>query len=257
MALRFTASQPAIVILHYGDPGLTQRLHRQLQAQGAHWQERLFVLDNASPSPYPKAWVRLPENMYWAGALAWCVEEMRTQRYTHLWFLNNDLWFTGKPKFLDLAWQRLQVVESRSGQQVGAYAPAVVRHPYLPQMVQVPDKQLRRVLLLDGVAPLLYLPAVEDAGGVDWEDNPRGYGVDLWLSLRLHRAGWPLLVDHQVAIRHEHHSAAKQDPAFLPLAADYEDAYLRARLGPDWRRVVRQLAKHVVDTETLEIPPMD
>ncbi len=254
----FKDQSPVVVILHYGDPTLTRRLQQQLFKQEEQWRPRILVLDNAAPEPYPDAWVRLPENLYWAGALAWCVDAVRELGHTHLWFLNNDLWFTPvKPLFLDMAWQRLVAMEQKSAQRLGAYAPAVVRHPYHPQMVQDPVHQIRRVLLLDGVAPLINLQALDAIGGVDYQDNPRGYGVDLWLSWCLHKAGWPLVVDHQIAIRHEHHSTAKLDPAFLPLAADYEDAYLRARMGPDWKVVVRQLSAQFRDTDRLTIPALD
>ncbi|MCA1946447.1 MAG: hypothetical protein LDL30_14410 [Desulfovibrio sp.] len=256
----FARYDPAVVILHYGDPAVTARLHRQLEAQGRRWRDRIFVLDNASPLPWPGAWTRLPENRYWAGALAWCLEAMQAQGRTHLWFLNNDLWFVSPGQVLDQAWQRLQALEARSGRAIGAYSPAVIRHPYHPQMVQAPGRQFRRVLLLDGVAPLLRLEAVATlpgGQGLDWEENPRGYGVDLWLSWRLHQAGWPLVVDHQVAIRHEHHTAARQTPDFLSRAADHEDAYLRARLGPDWKAAVRLLCARFVDVGDCSLPKID
>ncbi|GAB7080410.1 glycosyltransferase family protein [Megalodesulfovibrio paquesii] len=263
----FGAADPVVVILHYGDPAVTARLYRQLAGTKAapadprgRWQDRILVLDNASPQPWPAGqhlWTRLPDNRYWAGALAWTLETLRIQGRTHVWFLNNDLWFTPEAGVLDKAWQRLQALETRSGQAIGASSPAVIRHPYHPQMVQDPARQFRRVHFLDGVAPLLRLEAVQAIGGLDWEDNPRGYGVDLWLSLRLHRAGWPLMVDHQVAIRHEHHTAARQEPAFLPRAADQEDAYLRARLGADWRAVIQDLANASMDVDDTRIPDLD
>lgn len=255
----FKQADPAVVILHYGDPAVTARLHRQLNGQGERWRDRVFVLDNASPQPWPNAWTRLPENRYWAGALAWTLDAMQAQGRTHVWFLNNDLWFAAAGMVLDQAWQRLHALETRSGQAIGAYSPAVVRHPYHRQMVQDPARQFRRVLLLDGVAPLLRLEAVTalpGGQGLDWQDNPRGYGVDLWLSWRLHKAGWPLVVDHQIPIRHEHHTAARQTSDFLSQAADHEDAYLRARLGPDWKVVVRQLSARFADVDDCSLPDL-
>lgn len=242
-------SRLAVVILHYGEPDLTARLHHQLLASDPDWPD-LFVLDNAAPKPYPDAWARLPENLYWAGALADTAERLEDDGFTHLWFLNNDLIFDCKPPILTTAWQRFLRLEKTLG-KLGAYSPAALRNPYHPQMVQAPDRQYRRVTYLDGIAPLLNLECVRSIGGVDFTDNPYGYGVDIALTMAAHTAGWPLVVDHQIAIRHTYHSTARSIDGFLKKAAQAEDAYMRRKVGNDWRDRVTQAGTDYTDHDRM------
>jgi hypothetical protein len=48
------------VILHYGDPTLTDRVRRQLLDSEHELAPDIRVLDNAAPIPADGAWVRLP-----------------------------------------------------------------------------------------------------------------------------------------------------------------------------------------------------
>lgn len=239
----------AVVILHYGRPELTRRLADQLAASDP--DQEVLVLDNQAPEPYPGAWLRLPENLYWAGALAFCLDHFAGRGRTHLWFLNNDLSFATRPPHLTRAWERLAWLERSLG-PVGLYSPSVLANPYHPQMVQNPGAQYRLAALADGIAPLFRLEALEAVGGLDWQDNPRGYGVDVWNSLRLSRAGWPVVVDHQVAVRHAYHSTARKVDGFLARAAVEEQAYLDRRLGPGHAGVIRELQARWTDHDGLQ-----
>lgn len=232
-------SSPVVVILHYGRTEVTRRLHGQLLDSDPGWRERIMVLDNHSPEPYPQAWLRLDTNLFWAGALEYILGLGLEKGWSHVWFLNNDAFFISRPPFLERAWQRLRRMERRVG-PVGIYSPAFEHHPYHPQMVADTSRAYRRVTLVDGVAPLINLKCWQSLGGLDHTDNHRGYGVDVWFSLRASRAGWPVIVDHQVLMRHVYHSAARDIPGFLETAAMHERSYLSARLGRDHARVLRQ-----------------
>ncbi len=241
------------VILHYGDPALARGLAASLLE--AEPKQPVHVLDNAAPQPYgqgpeaPGAWVRLPRNLYWAGALDYALKAAKAAGAEYLWFLNNDLTFVSAPPFIARAAGRIRRL-SGGGQKPGLWSPAMLSSPYHPQMLarKAPagSDGAWRVALTDGVAPLLCLAAVEEAGGLDYADNPYGYSVDLWLSLRLHRLGWPLVVDQNVVVRHRHHSSAGAVDGFLQTAARAEEAFMRERLGLDWRAVIADLQKMVI-----------
>ncbi|MGE4290977.1 MAG: glycosyltransferase family 2 protein [Desulfovibrio sp.] len=240
------------VVLHYGDPSLTRRVQRQLLERAPHDHSHVRILDNAAPLPAESPWVRLPENLYWAGALQWTLEYLTTREpeYTHLWFLNNDIAFaTPGPQLMRVA-QRLAWIESRLG-RVGAYSPAALRNPYHPQMVLKSDQQMRTVAYLDGIAPVFNIQALNAAGGIDLEGNPYGYGVDVMTSLRLHQAGLSLVVDHQVALRHTYHSTARTVTGFMEQAARAEERYLTARLGRDYVETLGKLKLEFQDIDRL------
>ncbi len=230
----------AVVILHYGAPALTQRLLSQLRASDPELGQRVLVLDNHAPEPFPDAWRRLDRNLYWGGALAYCLQACRELGCSHLWYLNNDIAFISRPPHLERAWQRLQRLDARLG-PVGVYSPSVLRNPYHAQMVQRPEGQFRLVPYIDGIAPLFRLECLDALGGLDLGANPYGYGVDVWTSLAAHRAGWPVVVDHQVALRHSYHSTARRVEGFLALAGAAQDAYLEERLGPGYAAELQRL----------------
>ena len=224
----------ALVILHYGEPDLTRRLYDQLRRDDPEGCVPVLVLDNAAPRPYPEAWQRLECNLYWAGALDFAVRALGAAGYTHLWFCNNDITFVSRPPYLRRVLGRLARLEATLG-PVGLYSPAFQRSPYHPQMVVRAGGQYREVAVMDGVAPLLNLSCLAALGGVDFADNPYGYGVDVVLSARAHAAGWHLVVDHQVEVAHRHHSTARAIPGFFETAARAEAAYLTSRLGAAYR----------------------
>ena len=237
----------AVVILHYGDPALTERLAAQLADEpGA----RVLVLDNAAPSPYPGAWVRLPENLYWAGAFEWAMHRLADEGCDRVWFLNNDLVFVTRPPLAARALGRLARMERALG-RVGVYAPCVTASPYHPQMVARAGKQFSRVALVDGIAPLVHVDAWRDAGGLDFGDNNYGYGVDLDFSARVARAGWALAVDHELCVRHSYHSTARTVDGFLDRAARAEAAFMAQRFGPGWREAVEAMKNDFTDYETI------
>ncbi len=225
----------ATVILHYGDPALAANLAAALRRADPEHAHRVLVLDNAAPRPATGAWRRLPDNLFWGGALAWCLDAARDMGCTHLWFLNNDISFETRPPLVARAALRM----------------AVDRNPYHPQMVRDARIQYRRVALVDGIAPLIDLECAREVGGADCADNPRGYGVDVWLSLRAHRAGWPVVVDHQLVVRHRYHTTARSVDGFMDAAARAEHEYMTRRLGPAWRDEVARLQHQWTDETTL------
>lgn len=231
--MKVSGIQAAVVILHYGNPDMTRRLYDQLHRSDPGAAIPIFVLDNAAPEPYPQAWRRLEENVYWAGALAYAARTVREIGCTHLWFLNNDITFVSRPPYLARTFGRLARLDATLG-QVGLYSPAFSKSPYHPQMVVRPGGQYRQVRVMDGVAPLIDLACLEKIGGVDFGDNPFGYGVDILLSSQIEAAGWKLVVDHQVVVNHRHHTTARAVPGFLEMAAKAEAGYLQKRLGPDY-----------------------
>ena len=235
-----------ICILHYGDPSITKRLHRQMLEADPGWAAHIRVLDNAAPLAYDEAWARLPENIYWTGALDFTITRAREEGYSHLWFFNNDVVFTSAPPYMARATERLERLQKLCG-PVGIYAPAVERNPYHPQMVRNPTAQWRRAAYADGIAPLLNLEAVRAVGGLDIGENIYGYGVDIWLSLRMSRSGWAVLVDHQVALKHHYHATARRVEGFLAMAAQAENAFLTERLGLDYKDRIKSLQQNIQD----------
>ena len=228
------------VVLHYGDTAMTRAVYEALACKAA--PHEALVLDNAAPQPYPGA-LRLPENVFWGGALAYSLNLARERGADYLWFCNNDITFlqphTGAA-LLPFVAGRLARIGKQCGKLVGVWAPALTSSPYHPQMRHAQGVDYRRTAYVDGVAFALNLACVDAIGGPDVGENPRGYGVDVWLSLRAHAAGWPVVADQQVVIRHRHHSTAKQIDGFMDAAARDEDAYMTARLGRDWRASVQE-----------------
>ncbi len=231
------------VILHYGDPRSTSRLYGQLMMQSGGMDIR--VLDNAAPEPFVGAWERLPENIFWAGALARTLRQAEAEGFTHLWFLNNDIVFLRAGSLVGYAWHRLRQIEAKSG-KVAVYSPSVTANPYHKQMERLDGGDYRSVSYVDGIAPLISLDAWREVGP-DFADNPIGYGVDVYFSLQASRLGWNLVVDHTMVMRHRYHETARSVPGFLDEAARQEHAFLSARLGPDHRQVVRRLSCEFVE----------
>ena len=226
------------VILHYGDARTTARLHEQLSAQTGGMDVR--VLDNAAPESYPRAWKRLPENVYWAGALAHALQQAEAEGFSHLWFLNNDVVFLRAGSLVGYAWHRLGKIEETIG-KVAVYSPAVTANPYHRHMERLDGGDFRSVSYVDGIAPLISLAYWKEAG-LDWSDNPIGYGVDVMFSMPARSLGWRLAVDHTLVMRHSYHGTARSVPGFLNAAARMEEAFLNARLGTDHKQVLRRLS---------------
>ena len=232
----------AVCILHYGDPSLTERLHRQLLSAEPEQAKHIYVLDNAALQPCLNAWKRLPANVYWTGGLEYAWPEFARLGYTHIWFLNNDVLFHSPPPYLARAAGRLARLQQTLG-RVGIYAPAVRANPYHSQMVSRGPCECRLVSYVDGIAPLIDLSCLRELGGLDAADNPLGYGVDIWLSVRAKKAGWLLAVDNQVVLRHTYHSTAKQTQGFLEQAALDQHNFLSSRLGPDYQNFIQEQQK--------------
>lgn len=239
------------VILHYGNPNLSRELARTLRQADTKREGDIRILDNAAPNPVPEAWHREPQNCFWAGALQVCLNLAHTEGFTHLWFLNNDVRFLRPPALRSIE-ARLNHLQSLLGRAVGLWSPSITVNPYHPQMLPVPPHappqgalpifpQVRQVRLVDGVAPLLNITAVQDAGGLDAHDNPQGYGVDMWLSYRMVARGWPVLVDQTVTLRHKAHTTARTVDGFLREAALCEHNFCSARLGAGWREYLECL----------------
>lgn len=240
------------VVLHYGAAALTGQVVEALLPGAA--QQHILVIDNAAPEAFSLTGsaganvvpstaleiLRLPQNLYWGGALDYALTLARCENYSHLWFCNNDIRFTSPAPHIPRALARLHYAQKVLGQAVGVWAPAVHHNPYHPQMQKLDTAECSRVAYVDGIAPLLNLDCVEAIGGLDAGENPRGYGLDIWLSLRAHQAGWPVIVDHSLTLKHDYHSSAKDIEGFLAQAALDEDQYLTARLGQDWRALIRE-----------------
>ena len=231
------------VVLHYGDPRSTSRLHGQLAAQSGGMDVR--VLDNAAPTAFDGAWKRLPENVYWAGALSRTLAEAEAEGFTHLWFLNNDVVFLRSGSLVGYAWHRLRQLESRLG-RIAVYSPSVTANPYHRHMERLEGGNCRSVSYVDGIAPLISLDYWREAG-LDCAGNPIGYGVDVFFSLQAPRLGWRLVVDHTLVMRHRYHETARSVPGFMAEAARQEHAFLNARLGPDHRRILHRLSLEFVE----------
>ena len=240
----------AVVILHYGDASLTRRLHGQILQSDPDFGKRVFVLDNHAPVSYPDSWLRLKENKYWAGAFQFALEDFDRAGFTHVWFLNNDLFFVSPEPHIGRAWARLAKLDARLG-EVGIYAPSVTKSPYHPQMERRAGYQFREAACVDGVAPLVNLAAWKAVGGLDIQGNPHGYGVDVYFSSQVALAGWPVVVDHEVCVKHIYHSTARTVDGFLQRAALAEQAYLTKRLGSDYRQKIEDLKKSYRDHEKI------
>ena len=236
------------VVLHYGDPDLTARVHEALLPEAAG--QEVLVLDNAAPLPYPGA-LRLPQNVFWGGALEKALALGQERRVDYVWFCNNDIVFLSPPPLIARMAGRVWRLSKVLRHEVGLWAPAVTASPYHPQMLHKSGLQYRLVSCMDGIAPLISLRCVQAIGGLDMGDNARGYGLDLWLSLRAYEAGWPVVVDHQMVVRHRYHTTAATVDGFMDQAARDEDAYMRARLGDNWRQHVREKASRWSDVNEL------
>lgn len=236
----------AVVILHYGDPALTQRIHEQLLLSDPEMANRVMVLDNNAPEKYSKPWFRLPRNIYWAGALNWTTEMTLRQGYTHLWFLNNDITFDTTPPIIVRAVKRMIWIEKQVG-KIGVYSPSVLNNPYHPQMVHDKRYQFRKVSYIDGIAPMINLECWFSLNNLGIDENPIGYGVDNYFSLQADSLGWNVVVDQQVIIKHEYHSTARTVCGFLDKACIMSENYLRRRIGPEGKNKLKRLSMHYTD----------
>ena len=225
------------VVLHYGDPAMTEGLVRAMLADEP--DARVQVLDNHAPKPYspaaPGFWERLPENVFWAGGLEHALRRARESGHSHLWFLNNDIRFLTPGPQVARAAARLAYFSRICGRAVGIYSPCAQRNPYHAQMVVREGVEGAVVAYVDGIAPLLDLECVAAVGGLDCADNPIGYGVETWLGLRARQAGWPVAVDYKTVLKHSYHASAAREEGFLRRAAEHERVFMEKRLGPDWR----------------------
>jgi GT2 family glycosyltransferase len=233
------------VVLHYGDPALTRRAVRALTRDGS----RVQVIDNAAPMPYTETNWRLPRNIFWAGGLEAALAGAREQGEAYVWFCNNDIRFAGDLPYIDLVEARIGRLVAQWG-RLGLYAPCVRRNPYHAQMVRRPGIAYSRVAYIDGIAPVVSLECVDAVGGLDAGDNMRGYGVDVWLSLRASSMGWPVVVDHGLEVFHDYHTTAARIPGFLDAAAADEQRYMSARMGHTWRNVLAVLQQQRQDEAT-------
>lgn len=238
-----TSRRLAVVILHYGDPRMTAKLHHQLLGSDPEYGDQILVLDNHAPLVYPDAWRRLPKNIFWAGALQYCLEKCERDGFTHLWFLNNDMSFVSNSPFVRRSWERLVYLEKR-GHHVGLYSPCFTSNPYHPQMIRTSKEGFTKVAYLDGIAPLINLDCWRDIGGLDYADNEVGYGVDVWLSLRASQEGWAVVVDQGVVAKHRYHGTARNVDGLMARAAMLEHAYLSARLGDDFRAQIKKFSRY-------------
>lgn len=229
----------AVCILHYGQKNTTARLHTQLLEADPKHANDIFVLDNASPEPYPEAWARLGDNIFWGGAFAWALDAFAAKGYTHLWFCNNDVLFVSDPPYVTRAAVRVHWLEKQG--RVGVYSPCVTSNPYHKHMAQARGAACCRAPYVDGIAPLVSLACVAAVGGLELGENPYGYGVDVWLSHRAARAGWGVWVDHALVLRHKYHTAARDAAGFMARAARAEEAYMTERFGPRWREALEAM----------------
>lgn len=228
----------ATVILHYGDPELTQKVCSQLAGESD-----VFVFDNHAPQIFSGAWKRADENLYWSGALAFCLAEMQKRGFSHLWFLNNDIGFVEPQDLFSRLKTRYMWIERQVG-KIGLYSPSVTHNSYHSQMTCLPQAQFSRTAYIDGIAPLIDLRCWQEIG-LDFANNKYGYGVDVWFSYQAARAGWGVIVDHRLVIRHYYHSTAKSVDGFLQRAACAERAYLSERFGEGYAEKICSLAAQV------------
>lgn len=235
-----TTLKIATVILHYGEPKITKALHHQLLKDDPQIVQNLFVLDNNAPKPYHKSWKRLPKNLYWTGALEFCLDFFLNKHYDYLWFLNNDLIFTSKGPILTKVQTRIAYLEKKLG-KVGIYSPSFSFNPYHPQMSRQKEKGFIKVSYIDGIAPAVNLKCYKNINGLDCDNNLYGYGVDIWLSLRTYLQGWPVVVDQEIEAKHFYHATAKTIGNFLNKAKLQKNTYLRKRLGPNFTTILKKL----------------
>lgn len=237
-----------VVILHYGPATRTRSIHQQLLASDPLRKDEILVFDNASPEPYAGAWMRSKHNLYWAGAFEHVMRTLADQGASHVWFMNNDVTFVGPSGLVERAVLRLARAERLAG-PVGVYSPAVTRNPYHPQMVARKGGQFRLVRYVDGIAPLVNVEFWRKAGGIDFEDNAYGYGVDVWFSSRAHELGFACVVDHQAVLRHNYHSTSREVDGFMQKAAAAELRYLTQRLGAGYREALAVMAADCLELD--------
>lgn len=226
------------LVLHYGSADMTRRLVQALEHDAG--PNPVLVLDNAAPEAYEGA-LRLPQNVFWGGALEQALHLAQEGNFSHVWFCNNDIRFTSPAPHIPRAIGRLLYAQKILDRPVGLWTPAVQRNPYHPQMVRQENVEFSTLAYADGIAPLLSLECVQAIGGLDCATNMRGYGLDLWLSLRAHQAGWPVVLDHRICLKHDYHTTARAVDGFLEQAAADEQAYMCARLGENWREYSKTL----------------
>ncbi len=228
------------VILHYGDIALTKKVANSFIAENIEYH----VLDNCAEQEYPNSWKRLEKNIYWGGALKYCLEQAKLAGADYLWFLNNDIEFIEPKNPLKKLFARINYLNKNG--KLGIYTPAVLKNPYHKQVVYKRNTEFTKVKYIDGIAPLINIDCAYKVKNLDIDSNIYGYGIESYLSLEIGNLGYDVIVDHGVVLKHEYHSTAKTVDGFLSKAAEAEHKYLSQRLGDDYREKLKKMQEFEV-----------
>lgn len=134
-------------------------------------------------------------------------------------------------------WTVLLLADLMVGSDVGASQGRVRVPPPLGRKPTDRERAVRGLERAPGIsANMAYRrTALADVGGFD-EGFPRAYREDSDVALRLRRAGWRIVAGR----RRVHHPAWPAGPwaSLRAQAGNADDARLRARYGPAWRRLI-------------------
>jgi GT2 family glycosyltransferase len=220
------AARALTVVVHFGDPMLTERCLRSVAA-GTVKPGLLVVVDNG-PAPFdeaildrvalPSRLVRSARNIGFAAAVNLAVGGA-SRDFDWIWLLNNDAW--AEP----VAFEELLLSANR---QVG---PALIsslilnaktrriwfeRGRFYPWRLESKHVGVSRATLPDDLDPgrpsrfaipylsgcSLLLPRMSDGGTEPLDTSFFVYGEDIDLALRASDRGWPLLVARRSLVLH-------------------------------------------------------
>lgn len=202
----------ATIIIHYNRDDLTRRVLGELDGLAD-----LYVLDNGSVTPFVDSRakvIRMEANRGFIGGANVCMTYAYVNAFSHVWLLNNDIY--GVSSDMRVA---LELVAS-CFDDLAVVSPAISGSPH---SAMAPG-ELREVGCIDWVAPLISVRAYAEVGPFD--EDLKGYGVDIDYCYRARQQQWRLLVDGRMTVQHQM-GATIADPAMnaghndLDFALDY------------------------------------
>lgn len=216
-----SSAEVAAVIPFRDQEELTAATFRSLANQSLAARVRLVAVDNGSSQEIAGRLKSLAESLFGKARVTWLSVDapfnfallnnrgVAACQEPHLLFLNNDVEFIGQNDLAHLQgfleWPEVGMVGGSlyypdgqlqaSGIRFSSAGPEVVRNPDAGALV------FREVDALTFACAFARRDAFEQVGGLDEEVCPNGFG-DALLGYRMKEAGWRILVDPAVSIRH-------------------------------------------------------
>ncbi len=250
----------AVIIPFRDQEELTAATFRSLAAQSIAGRVRLVAVDNGSDGEIAGRLRSLAEDLFGRDRITWLsVDEpfnfarlnnrgVAACEESHLLFLNNDVEFTGENDLAHmqgfLEWPEVGMAGGAlyypdgqlqaAGISFGAAGPEVVRDRDAGALV------FREVDALTFACAMARRQAFEAVGGLDEMICPNGFG-DALLGHRMTKAGWRILCDPSIRIRHHESKSRGSRPEEMERAEMVAEGIPLCLYGTEFVREGREM----------------